>query len=161
MIILRQREIRDIVDVEVTAEGLVDLNPVTTERADLRQLISNVAVDPEDRHGLDRYDFMTVERRRDLIGEEIGAATLGGDAEAEARDALVDGRRLGIELALRANVRLLHDDDGIGHGEDEAADVQSLARVRALIFGLHVRTREGAGAVGGGHCALGGDVAPI
>lgn len=162
MIVLRQREVRNVVDVQVVAEGFQQLNAVPAERADLRYLIADVAVDPNRRDGLDRYDLLTVERRRDLVGEEVGAAALGGDAETEARDTLLDGFRLGIELAPRADVAtVLHDDDGIRHGEDEATDVQRLARVRALVLRLYVRTRQRARSVGRHGRAFRGDVSPV
>lgn len=162
MIVLRQREVRNVVDVQVVAEGFQQLNAVPAERADLRYLIANVAVDPNRRDGLDRHDLVTVERRRDLVSEEIGAAALGGDAEAEARDALLGGFRLGIEFAPGADVAaFLHDYDGVRHGEDEAADVQRLARVRALVLRLYVRTCQRARSIGGHGRAFRGDVSPI
>lgn len=162
MIILRQGKIGNIVDVQVIADGLVELNTVTAERTDLRQLSGDVAVNPDAGRRLNRHDLVAIERWRDLISEEISAATLGGDAEAEARDAVLDDLRLGIKLAPRTNVpRLLHHEDRVRHSKDETCDVYSLARVRALIFGLHVRTRERAGPVRRCHCAFRWNMAPI
>lgn len=97
-----------------------------------------------------------------MISEEIGTATLGGDAEAEAGDAFIGGLRLGIELALRADIAgLLHDDDGIRYSEHEAADVQGLARVRTLVLGPYVWTRQCACSVDGRGRAFRWNVSPV
>lgn len=162
VVIFRQRKVRGVVDVEIVAEGLQQLHAVSAERPDLRYLVADVAVDLYCRRGLDRHDLVAIERRRDVVGEEICAATLGGDAETEARDALLGRLRLGIELALRANVAgLLDDDDGVRHSEHEAGDVQGLARIRTLVLRLYVWTRQCACPVDGRGRALGWNVAPV
>jgi len=104
MIVLRQREVWDIVSVQVVADGLVQLNTITAECVDLRQLSGDVAVDSEYGRSLDGNDLVAIEWRRDLISEQISTATLGSYAEAETRDTFIDDLRLGIKLALRANV---------------------------------------------------------
>jgi len=104
VIVLWQREIRNIVSVQIATEGFVQLNTITAECVDLGQLTGDVAVDSKRWRGLDRNDLMAIERRRDLISEKVSTATLGSYAEAEARDTLVDDLRLGIKFALRANI---------------------------------------------------------
>lgn len=142
VIVLGEGVIRYPVRAHLVAEGFEQLNAIAADRSNLGYLILDVAEQTYLRFRLHRYDFVTFERRRDLISEEIRAATLGSYAEAEARYALVDGARFRVERSLRADaLRSFYHQNSVRLGYNEADDVQGFAGVSARVLWLYIGTR--------------------